>query len=64
MLLDKAEITIKCPKCQRETKKTLGWLKANSRMSCDRCGAEIGFDKSGFTGPMKRIEDGLKRLGR
>ena len=60
-MFDAVEIPIKCPKCQTEIKKSLGWLKANNELVCS-CGARILLDKDQFTGPMQEIDQSLESL--
>jgi len=62
-MFDTAEIEIKCPKCGTKAKKTIGWLKTHNSMVC-RCGTTIQFDKSKFTGPLKKVEKSLDDLKR
>jgi lysyl-tRNA synthetase class I len=59
--LDKAEIEIPCEKCRRKTKKTIGWVKSNSRYKC-LCGIEIKVDASQFKSEIAKVERSLLSL--
>jgi len=40
-LFDKAEVTVTCPDCGHEHRKSLGWLRSNDAMVCAGCGQAI-----------------------
>jgi predicted RNA-binding Zn-ribbon protein involved in translation (DUF1610 family) len=37
--LDDRELAFNCPKCGRENRKTIAWLKVNHSFTCAGCGA-------------------------
>ncbi len=55
-MFDDVYLSLPCPKCSKETKKTLRWVKAHTAFVCDHCGAEVTLDKSKFTEPMAQID--------
>ena len=42
--LDGATIEVPCPKCRYKSRKTVGWLKAHSELTCIGCGTRISSD--------------------
>ena len=46
-ILDGQEIEIPCENCKRNHKKTIAWIKRNSRISCG-CGTEVNLESDQF----------------
>ena len=59
---DEAEIAITCPKCSEKTKKTLGWVKANDRLTCPACGHDFALDKDQLRRDHEALEKALSDL--
>jgi hypothetical protein len=62
-LFDDAEIPIPCPKCGRETQKSVGWIKSNDEFTCD-CGQVIRLEADDFRRGIEESEDALEDLKR
>ena len=68
--LDDLPIPLTCPKCSRETKKTIGWVNTHNEFTCS-CGAVITLDTSKFklgiakgNAAVKGLQDAVKRIGK
>ena len=59
---DEAEIAITCPKCSEKTKKTLGWVKANSQFACAACGENITVNPDQLRRDHEALEKALGNL--
>jgi hypothetical protein len=59
--LDKEEIDITCTKCNRKTKKNIGWIKNNREFTCT-CGTLIHLDTSQFKNEISKIESAYANL--
>ena len=59
---DKAEIAITCSKCSEKTKKTLGWVKENGRLTCPACGNDFALDADQLRRDHEALEKALGNL--
>ena len=59
--LDKSEVEITCTKCNRKTKKSIGWIKNNSNFTCT-CGTVIRLDANQFKGEIVKIDSAVADL--
>lgn len=50
---DDAALEIKCPKCGKQIKQTVGWFKKQG-VKCPHCGA--GFDTTQFASGIEKAE--------
>jgi len=48
MLRDQDHWPVYCPMCGEVTIKEIGWLKANTGLSCDACGAKLRYYQERF----------------
>lgn len=59
-------ITIPCPKCGAETKKTIAWLKNNKDFVCSGCGVTIAPDTTklfrGLEDANRKLSDAFRRF--
>jgi hypothetical protein len=62
-MFDSAQIEIPCSQCGRKTKKTVGWLKTNSTLTCS-CGTRISIDASQFRRELGNIDKAVNDLKR
>ena len=64
-LVDGAEIEIPCTSCDRKTKKTIRWIKANKKFTCV-CGTVVGLDSAQIKSEVAKVErhvaDLMKKL--
>jgi lysyl-tRNA synthetase class I len=58
---DKQTLELPCPKCGKKTKKTVAWLKANSKFKCS-CGADITVDSSKLHKDLGKVEQSIDKL--
>jgi transposase-like protein len=42
--LEAQETAVQCPQCHSQTPRTIGWMLANTRLTCPSCGAVIELD--------------------
>ena len=61
--LNKHELEIPCENCGHKTKKTIGWVKANTLFTC-KCGTQITLEASQFKREIAKVEKSLKDLER
>lgn len=59
--LDNQEVEVPCENCKKKHKKTIGWIKRNSKVSCG-CGAEINLKADQFRREIAKIEKSLKEF--
>ncbi|WP_152024981.1 hypothetical protein [Candidatus Filomicrobium marinum] len=62
--LSSAPMSIPCPSCGREIKKTVGYFKLHSDVGCTSCGARIALDNSEFRRNVNRADRELSKLNR
>jgi transposase-like protein len=55
--IESQEIGVTCPQCSAETPRTIGWMLANSTLTCPRCTAVIELDT-------KKLHDAVAKLER
>jgi hypothetical protein len=59
MFRDQDKWPVYCPMCGEVTIKEIGWLKANTGLSCDACGAKLRY----YQERMKRdLEDARRAV--
>ena len=67
-VFDEQTLSIPCPRCSKETKKKIGWLKRNREMTCAACGETFGLDSKEFLAEIAKaeraIEDLMKNISR
>lgn len=61
--LDTHEISLTCPKCGHETKKSVGWLKANNKFTCGGCNSAVNLDTDKLLGSVRESEALLGGFG-
>lgn len=61
--LDNAEIEIPCSNCGGKTKKSIGWIKSNSQLTC-ACGTIINLDADQFRGEIAKVDASFANLQR
>lgn len=59
-IFDSAEIDLDCPICGTTQRKTIGWLKSHSIMSCPGCGRTIDLVDQGFKKELAEAEKSIK----
>ena len=59
--LNNSEIEITCTKCNRKTKKSIRWIKNNSKFTC-ACGTIISLNASQFKRKIAVNESALRKL--
>lgn len=59
--IDHVKIEIPCERCGNKTKKTVGWVRTHSQLTC-RCGMNIVFDADQFKGEIARAEKSFAEL--
>ncbi|HEV2365396.1 MAG TPA: hypothetical protein VGS12_14500 [Caulobacteraceae bacterium] len=62
-IADHALITIRCPKCREEQKKTIGWVKVNERFTCSS-GHEVAIRKDELIRGLDQVERELAKIPR
>ena len=60
-VFDKETIKLECPTCGKKTKKTLAWLKSNSKLTCV-CGTTINTSQTGQA--LKKADQAVEKLRR
>ena len=61
-ILDDEELNIPCPRCSKETKKKIGWLKRNREMTCSACGETFGLDTKELRREIARVDRAIRDL--
>ena len=59
--LDKFEIDITCEKCGNVTKKTIGWVKCNSHITC-ACGTYLSLNSERLASAIAEINGYLSQF--
>ena len=57
-------IDLPCPGCGHKNRKTVGWLRTHSRMTCGGCGREVTLQSSNFRQGMRKVDAELDRFRR
>lgn len=50
------ELSIPCPRCGHETKKTVAWLKRNETFTCEKCESVVAPDSKKLFAAIKKAE--------
>lgn len=53
------ELSIPCPQCGHETKKTIGWLKSNSEFTSAGCESMININADELFSGLDKVEKSL-----
>jgi endogenous inhibitor of DNA gyrase (YacG/DUF329 family) len=61
--LDNQTITIPCPACGHQHRKTIGWIKANDHIPCV-CNRRIDLNKSQFVSELAKVDRSVDDLRR
>ena len=59
---DNAKLPIKCPKCGREIKQTVGRLKRGNKFACPKC--RTGFDPKELARGLAEAEKAIRKAFR
>lgn len=62
MLNDCDVWTVTCPDCGNEMKEEIGRLKDTDEIKCDRCGAELMFQKDAFLNRVDQLRQMVASL--
>ena len=62
-MFDSQTIDIPCENCNRNTPKSIRWLKSNKKFTCS-CGTIINLDSSDFIRQIKDIEKSIDDFGK
>jgi len=54
--LNDLEVSVPCTRCGHSTITSIGWLKFNDLLMCDRCGSPIDLDAVDFRQSLKDVE--------
>lgn len=60
--LDSEEISLPCPKCRRETKRTIGRARRDGYFTCAGCGARVDLDLKQFDQQVRSINQSLEQM--
>lgn len=63
-MFDSASIDIPCPKCGKEAKKTVAWLKGHREITCAGCGVTFEVDSTKFEKDLRAAEKQLAEFKR
>ena len=63
-ILDGSPIDLPCPGCGHKNRKTVGWIKLHSRMTCAGCGRDVILDSSDFRRGMRNVDTQLDKLSK
>lgn len=63
-LTDNDRFPFPCAGCGEDLKKTIGWMKANSRAKCACCGRNTYFDKATLEWALKEFEQTISDFAR
>jgi len=61
-LIDAYAIDVKCHSCQAVHQRSIGWLRVQSSMGCERCQALIVLRTSVLNEEMRRVGQQLRKL--
>ena len=61
---DDKEITLKCPKCSRESEQLIGRLKAQGGFTCSGCNVWIATDTSELSAAFEEVERKIRDMAR
>ena len=61
-ILDAEELNIPCPRCGKETKKKVGWLKRNREMACPACRETFSLDTKEFRREIAKVDRAIRDL--
>lgn len=64
MTLSSSPMSIPCPSCGREIKKTIGYFKSHSYVGCTSCGQRIALDNARFRRGVDRADREMSKLNR
>jgi transposase-like protein len=59
MLGDEDDWPVRCPRCGTVTLKKIGWLRANTRMTCAGCAATLSYYRERLN---RDVEDALRAV--
>lgn len=54
--LNELEVSVPCSGCGHGTLRSVGWLKTNELLNCDRCSCPIDLDAVDFRQSLKDVE--------
>ncbi len=61
---DDLEFSVTCDKCSEKILKTIGWLKANRRITCNSCGHSDFISPTHRSKVLKKTRKGEKAIER
>ena len=61
-LFDDQEIDIACPRCSRQTPKTVRWIKAHEEFVCPGCGEIVPVESARFLGGLGEVAASVERV--
>jgi hypothetical protein len=64
MFEDEDDWPVLCPACGAVTPKKIGWLKANTRLTCDSCGAVLRYYREKFIRDLEDAESAVESFSR
>jgi transposase-like protein len=60
--IESQEIGVTCPRCSAETPRTIGWMLANSTLTCPQCTAVIELDTKKLHAAVAKLEQTAVQL--
>ena len=61
-MFENQEIGVPCPKCGHKTKKTVGWLKSNDKLTCGGCGSDLIVNSEELLAGIKEAEKAVAKF--
>lgn len=64
MFCDQDQWPVCCPRCREVTVKEIGWLKANTALSCSACGAKLRYYKERMIRDLEEAQRAVENFSR
>jgi transposase-like protein len=61
---DSAEVDVRCPKCAKKIRETIGRLKNDAKLTCPDCGFGFTMDAKEFRKSMREVTEAIEKLKR